>query len=59
MVDAWSYNGMVPGPQIRVDVGDRVQVVVHNELPMGTDVHLARRPGAELDGRRGPDHTAA
>ncbi|HEX2369547.1 MAG TPA: multicopper oxidase domain-containing protein [Acidimicrobiia bacterium] len=39
MVDAWSYNGMVPGPQIRVDVGDRIQVVVHNELPMGTDVH--------------------
>ena len=39
MVDAWSYNGIVPGPQIRVDVGDRVQIVVHNELPMGTDVH--------------------
>ncbi|MDX1467807.1 MAG: multicopper oxidase domain-containing protein [Acidimicrobiia bacterium] len=39
IVDAWSYNGMVPGPQIRIDVGDHVRVIVHNELPMGTDVH--------------------
>lgn len=38
-VDAWSYNGMVPGPQIRVDVGDTVRVIVDNQLPMGTDVH--------------------
>jgi uncharacterized cupredoxin-like copper-binding protein len=40
VVDAWTYNGMVPGPQIRVDVGDRVRIVLHNELPMGTDLHL-------------------
>jgi uncharacterized cupredoxin-like copper-binding protein len=39
-VDAWTYNGTVPGPQIRVDVGDRVRIVLHNELPMGTDLHL-------------------
>ena len=39
-VDAWSYNGQVPGPAIRVDDGDRVSVTVHNELPMGTDVHF-------------------
>lgn len=39
VVDAWTYNGMVPGPWIRVDVGDTVEVVVHNRLPMGTDVH--------------------
>lgn len=39
VVEAWTYNGMVPGPQIRVDVGDRVRVVVDNQLPMGTDVH--------------------
>ena len=38
-VDAWTYNGMVPGPQIRVDVGDKVRVVVDNQLPMGTDIH--------------------
>jgi uncharacterized cupredoxin-like copper-binding protein len=39
-VDAWTYNGTVPGPQIRVDVGDQVRIVLHNELPMGTDLHL-------------------
>lgn len=38
-VEAWTYNGIVPGPQIRVDLGDRVRIIVHNELPMGTDVH--------------------
>jgi FtsP/CotA-like multicopper oxidase with cupredoxin domain len=38
-VDAWTYNGQVPGPAIRVDVGDNVRIIVHNELPMSTDVH--------------------
>jgi plastocyanin len=40
IVDAWTYNGMAPGPSMRVAVGDRVRIVVHNELPMGTDLHL-------------------
>jgi FtsP/CotA-like multicopper oxidase with cupredoxin domain len=39
IVQAWTYNGQVPGPQIRVNVGDRVRVVVTNQLPMGTDIH--------------------
>ena len=39
MVEAWTYNGMVPAPKIQVDVGDKVRVVVENQLPMGTDVH--------------------
>ena len=38
-VDAWTYNGMVPGPQIRVDLGDKVRVILDNQLPMGTDIH--------------------
>ena len=38
-VDAWAYNGMVPGPWIKVDVGDRVEVHIQNDLPMGTDIH--------------------
>jgi FtsP/CotA-like multicopper oxidase with cupredoxin domain len=40
VVDAWTYNGMVPGPQIHLEVGDRVEVELHNDLPMGTDLHL-------------------
>jgi manganese oxidase len=39
MVEGWGYNGTVPGPMIQVDVGDDVEVIVENELPMGTDVH--------------------
>lgn len=39
IVDAWTYNGQVPGPMIRVNVGDNVRVVIDNQLPMGTDVH--------------------
>jgi FtsP/CotA-like multicopper oxidase with cupredoxin domain len=39
VVDAWSYNGMVPAPMIRVEVGDQVRVVLDNQLPMGTDIH--------------------
>ncbi len=38
-VDAWAYNGQVPGPWIDVEVGDNVRINVHNRLPMGTDVH--------------------
>ena len=38
-VDAWTYNGIVPGPQIIVEIGDRVQVVLHNETPLLTDIH--------------------
>jgi manganese oxidase len=38
-VDAWSYNGIVPGPMIKVDLGDQVRVILRNRLPMGTDIH--------------------
>src|SRR5581483_7630847 len=30
-VTAWTYNGQVPGPLIRVTEGDRVRVVLKNE----------------------------
>jgi len=39
VVQAWAYNGMVPGPRIDLDVGDKVQVEITNELPIGTDIH--------------------
>ena len=39
IVDAWAYNGQVPGPQIKVDIGDNVQVELTNLTPMGTDIH--------------------
>ncbi len=39
IVEAWSYNGVVPAPQIWLDRGDKIQVRVVNNLPMGTDIH--------------------
>jgi len=32
-MDAWGFNGSVPGPTIEIDEGDRVRLVVHNNLP--------------------------
>jgi manganese oxidase len=45
VVEAWTYNGMVPGPVIKVDVGDKVRVKLVNDLPMSTDLHLHDLPG--------------
>ena len=39
-VEAWAYNDQVPGPQIRVREGDRVRVVLRNELPESTAIHF-------------------
>jgi FtsP/CotA-like multicopper oxidase with cupredoxin domain len=39
IVRAKTYNGMVPGPEIRVDVGDRVKLIVTNNLQESTSVH--------------------
>ncbi|MEM9566176.1 MAG: multicopper oxidase domain-containing protein, partial [Actinomycetota bacterium] len=38
-VEAWTYNGVVPAPQLLLDRGDKVQVRVLNNLPMSTDIH--------------------
>ncbi len=40
MVDAWSYNGVVPAPSIHLQVGDRAQFRLRNDLPIATDLHL-------------------
>lgn len=36
---AWTYNGTAPGPLIRVTEGDRVRILVKNELDEPTTVH--------------------
>ena len=38
-VTAYTYNGTVPGPMIRVTEGDQVRIVVKNELPDATTIH--------------------
>ncbi|HRQ15392.1 MAG TPA: multicopper oxidase domain-containing protein, partial [Promineifilum sp.] len=38
-IDALTYNGILPGPVIRVTEGDNVRVIVHNEMTQSTSVH--------------------
>jgi FtsP/CotA-like multicopper oxidase with cupredoxin domain len=38
-VDAWGFNGSVPGPTIQVNEGDRVRLVVENRLPEFFSMH--------------------
>jgi len=37
--DAWTYNGTLPGPVLRVRQGDRLRVHVQNALDEATTVH--------------------
>lgn len=37
--EALAYNGQVPGPQLHADLGDRVRIVLHNELEEPTALH--------------------
>ncbi len=38
-VDAWGFNGTVPGPLMEANEGDRVRGVFHNNLPEMTAIH--------------------
>ena len=50
-VDGWSYNGLIPGPVMHANVGDKIRIVLNNELPESTSLHLhgVRVPNA-MDG---------
>jgi FtsP/CotA-like multicopper oxidase with cupredoxin domain len=51
---AWTYNGTVPGPMIRAEVGDRVIVHFKNSLPEETTIHWhGLRVPNEMDGAPG------
>ena len=39
-VDAWTYNGVVPAPTIHVQSGDKVKIVLDNQLPESTVIHF-------------------
>jgi FtsP/CotA-like multicopper oxidase with cupredoxin domain len=50
-VNAWTYNGGLPGPFIRANVGDRLIVHFKNELDQGTTIHWhGVRVPIEMDG---------
>lgn len=37
--EAWTFNGLVPGPVLRVNERDQVRIIVQNDLPEMTAVH--------------------
>ena len=39
VVPTWSYDGQIPGPEIRVRKGDVIQALLVNQLPAETTVH--------------------
>ncbi|UCB50616.1 MAG: copper oxidase [Deltaproteobacteria bacterium] len=38
-VKLWGYNGTMPGPTIEAREGDRVRIILKNELPEPTSIH--------------------
>ena len=57
-VQAWTYDGGLPGPLIKTRVGDRLIVHFKNELKEPTTVHWhGVRVPIEMDGV--PEHLAA
>jgi len=40
LVDAMAFNGQIPGPQIQVEQGDHVRIVVNNQMSQPTVVHF-------------------
>jgi uncharacterized cupredoxin-like copper-binding protein len=58
VVKAMTYNGTVPGPTLKVAVGDKLRVVLRNEMDESTAIHFhgLRTPNA-MDGV--PDITQA
>ena len=52
--DVWGFNDSMPGPAIEVVEGDRVRIVVHNELPESTSMHWhGLEVPARMDGVHG------
>ncbi len=38
-IKGWGFNGSIPGPTIEAFEGDRIRIVVKNELPEPTSIH--------------------
>ncbi|MCC7530417.1 MAG: multicopper oxidase domain-containing protein [Candidatus Melainabacteria bacterium] len=55
-IAALTYNGKLPGPELRFQQGDRVRLVLHNELKYPTSLHFHGMilPGS-VDGLPRPD----
>jgi FtsP/CotA-like multicopper oxidase with cupredoxin domain len=53
-VDAWGFNGSVPGPLMEAWEGEKIRVVFHNNLPEMTAIHWhGFEVPVEMDGSLG------
>ncbi len=58
-VDVWGFNGSMPGPIIEVNQGDRVRIVVFNDLPEDFSMHWhGLEVPIEMDGTPGISQAA-
>lgn len=58
-VNAWTFNGSVPGTQIRVKEGEKVKITLKNELPDPVSIHWHGLPVPnEMDGIPGVTQNA-
>lgn len=58
-VEAWTFNGSVPGPLIRVQQGERLRVTLKNELPEPVSIHWhGMRVPNDMDGVPGVTQNA-
>ncbi|PLR82240.1 copper oxidase [Bacillus canaveralius] len=58
-VNAWTFNGSVPGSQIRVTEGEQVKITLKNELPDPVSIHWhGIRVPNEMDGIPGVTQNA-
>ncbi len=48
--DAWSFNGTVPGPTLRVTEGDRVRVTLINQADRDNTIHFHSIHPSDADG---------
>ncbi|MET0532084.1 MAG: multicopper oxidase domain-containing protein [Microvirga sp.] len=55
---AWTYNGRVPGPSLRVTEGDRIRIVFRNEGSHRHSMHFHGIHSARMDGIPGAGEIA-
>ena len=40
IVQGWAYSGQIPGPILRANVGDKIRIILKNDLTESTSLHL-------------------
>lgn len=49
-VDAWTFNGSMPGPILRANEGDRIHITLRNRTSRAHNLHFHGRHEVEADG---------